>query len=103
MSKPKTAVEAARRVRADIKRAAGNGSLGDLPPGIKFSVTAPRMGLARPVVISVQDAPPEWAFGRVRRSRLSPAATDLAWALRDILGSHWTGRVDVDGVIVCGI
>jgi hypothetical protein len=98
-----TSVEAARLIRADIKQAAGDGSLGDLPAGVTFSVTAPRMGLARPVVISIQKPPREWTLDAGGKLAVSDAARALAWSLRDLLVRYGqTGRVDLDGWILCG-
>jgi len=92
--KPATSVEAARLIRAGIRQAAGDGSLGDLPAGVKFSVSAPKMGLARPVVISIQNAPPEWTHDGSGRLAVSDTARALAWSLRDFLIRHrQSGRV----------
>jgi hypothetical protein len=99
----KTSVEVARLIRDDIKQAAGNGSLGDLPDGVRFSVTAPKMGLARPVVISIQNAPREWTHDASGKCAVSDAARSLAWSLRDLLVRYGqAGRVDLDGLIQCG-
>lgn len=98
--KPRTSVEAARLIRADLKKALSGGALGEVPPAVTFSVRAPRLGLARPVLVSIQGAPLDWAFSE---GQVSGAASALAWTVRGILGKHWTGRVDVDGRIVCGI
>ena len=101
--KPKTSVEAARLIQADIKQAAGDGSLGDLPAGVKFGVTAPKMGLARPVVINIQNAPREWTHDGSGNLAVSDTARTLAWSLRDILIRHGqSGRVDLDGWTQCG-
>ncbi len=101
--KPKTAMEAARLIRASIKQAAQDGSLGELPAGVTFSVTAPKMGLARPVHISIQNGPAEWTCDTAGRLGASDAAERLAWALRDFLvQNRQTGRVDLDGWILCG-
>ena len=101
--KPMTSVEVARLIRADITQAAGNKSLGNLPAGVKFSVTAPKMGLARPVVINIQNAPREWAHDDGGRATVSAAAKALAWSLRDLLIQYGqSGHVDLDGRTLCG-
>lgn len=100
--KPKTAVEAASRIRADIKQAVKDGSLGDIPAGIKFRVWARRGGLSPGVWISIREIPWDWAFGKTRSLELSAAGKGLALAVRDILGKHWHGTVDVDGQIAAG-
>jgi hypothetical protein len=100
---PKTSVEAARLIRADIRQAAGNGSLGDLPTGLTFSVTAPKMGLARPVVISIRNTPREWTLDDNGRFAVSDTANQLAWSLRAFLVRYrQSGRIDVEGFIRCG-
>lgn len=97
------ATEAARLIRADIKAAVKDGSLGDLPPGVGFSVTAPKMGLARPVVISILHAPREWTHDSSGKLAVSDTARAIAWSLRDLLIQHGqSGRVDLDGWIQCG-
>jgi hypothetical protein len=96
-------VEAARLIRADIRLAVAGGSLGDLPAGIGFSVRAPKMGLGRPVLISIQNAPREWTRDNTGRAKVSAVAETLAWALRDFLIRHrQSGQVDLDGWILCG-
>lgn len=103
VGRPMTSVEAARLIRADIKKAAGDGTLGDLPAGVTFGVTAPKMGLARPVVINVQHIPREWTHDGDDHLVVSATAARLAWSLRDLLIRHRQhGRVELDGWIQCG-
>lgn len=102
-NRPKTSVEAAQLIRADIKQAVMDRSLGNLPAGIKFSVTAPKMGLARPVVISIQNVPREWTHDSSGKLAVSDTARTLAWTLRDLLIRHrQSGYVDLDGWTQCG-
>ena len=99
--------EAARSIRDDIKQAVADGSLGELPAGIQFSVRSHRASLSRKVTVSIQGAPREWSDDKNGRANVSAAAWDLAWSLRGIIGRHWKcnssltfGFVDLDGQIL---
>jgi hypothetical protein len=99
--------EAARSIRANIKQAAEDGSLGKLPAGIQFSVRSHKASLSRKVTVSIQNVPREWWDDKNGRAGVSAAAWDLAWTLRGIIGRHWKcnssstfGFVDLDGQIL---
>lgn len=81
-----TTTQIAKATRDDIKTAIKTGALGDLPTGIRFSVTS-RDGLA----ITIKGAPDEWAWTGERYThthRPSDAARSLARKLADIARPH---------------
>ena len=103
-----TTAEVAKRTRADIKKALAAGELGDLPEGVKISVTS-RDSLS----ITVKGAPDEWAWAGGNRytpgAKTSEAARELGRKLADIARPHHAQGYDFgfvyleDGVSLGGL
>jgi hypothetical protein len=95
MSAGSPAVQAAALIRAGIRAAVEDGSLGLLPPGISFSVRASNFATAPGVTVTVYGAPGEWAFTGPQREALTPECDALRRKLLAIAGRHW--QPDVPG------
>lgn len=83
-----TTAEVAKATRNDIKAALAAGQLGDLPTGLKISVTS-RDG----PTITIRNAPDDWA-------RSSQAARDLGAKLADIARPHHAKGYDFGFVLL---
>lgn len=100
-----TTAEVAKAIRADIKTARKNGQLGDLPAGLKISVTS-----SHALRIEITGAPTEWGWTGERYThteRTSDAARELGAKLADIARPHHAkgyefGFVLIDGASIGG-
>jgi hypothetical protein len=85
--------EAAKAIRADIRKAVLDGSLGGYPAVIRFSVRTHTASLCAEVVITIADAPADWAFDQVgdatHRTVISADVQELARRLKVILRERW--------------
>jgi hypothetical protein len=93
-----TTAEVAKATRNDIKAALAAGQLGDLPTGLKISVTS-RDGLT----ITIRNAPDDWAWTGERYThtqRSSQAARDLGAKLADIARPHHAKGYDFGFVLL---
>jgi hypothetical protein len=78
-------VLAAALIRADIRKAAAGGALGEIPAGISLSVSANNLRTAPGVTITVYGARAYRADGRT----VNEAGAALRAELLKIAGRHW--------------
>lgn len=89
MSAGSPAVQAAALIRADIRAAVQNGTLGVLPPGISFSVSACNLATMPGVTVTVYGAGVYGAGGQA----VNEAGAALRRKLLEIAGRHWQPAV----------